>query len=95
MKVLRPGRCLVKPQPQRQPHIQLRIMRKLEKANVRRAPPDLLLRGEKSVGIEVVYFVQDDDVSRRELLVEEQALHRDSAHHRRCQCGQLPLRLRD
>src|SRR5712672_187602 len=73
MQVLRPGSCLVKAQPQRQPYIQLRIVRKLEEANVRRAAPDLFFRGEKSVVIEVVYFVKDGDVSCRELLVEEQA----------------------
>ena len=57
MEVLRPGSCLMKAQPEREPYIQLRVMRKLEEANIRRAPPDLFFRGEKSVGIEVVYFV--------------------------------------
>jgi hypothetical protein len=45
MEVLRPGSCLVKAQPQRQPYIQLRIVRKLEEAHVRRAAPDLFFRG--------------------------------------------------
>jgi hypothetical protein len=57
MEVLRPGSCLMKAQAEREPYIQLRVMRKLEEANVRRAAPDLFFRGEKSVGIEVVYFV--------------------------------------
>jgi hypothetical protein len=57
MEVLRPRSCLMKAQPERQPYIQPRVMRKLEEANVRRAAPYLFFRGEKSVGIEVIYFV--------------------------------------
>jgi hypothetical protein len=73
MEVLRPGSCLVKAQPQGQTHIQLRMVRKLQKADVRRPPPHLFLRGQQGIGIEIVDLVQNYNVSASELLVEQKA----------------------